>query len=156
MKVKSDFRVRCVTELDVQWCKDNCVEFLLLDLDGTLRAENAKEFKKKIVCWVQCLKEAGIQLCIVSNAKRKKVKKAAKMLDIPYIADAEKPSSLGIKEAMTSWNYNPDTTIMIGDSKCDIVSGFCAGLRTVLVDEIVDKCECGCGEDYSHHEWWEI
>ena len=158
VKVKPDWSVKCVTVLDVQWCEDNCVETLLLDVDGTLRAEHATEFKDKILLWIKSLKEANLNVCLVSNAKHKKIKKIAKELDVPYVAEAEKPSSIGLKYAMTSWGYSPETTIMVGDSKVDILAGHCAGVRTVLVDRIKDislGCECGCHDGMKVLEWWE-
>ena len=139
------------------WCRENCVESMLLDVDGTLRAENADGFKDKVLLWIDCLKEAGINLCLVSNAKQKKVKKIAKELHLPYVADAEKPSSLGLKYAMETWGYNPETTIMVGDSlKCDITAAACAGIRSVLVDRIEDKKKNKDDEhEVVYYEWWE-
>jgi len=139
MKVKADFCVECVTCLDVQWCKDNGVETLLLDIDGTLRAEHAKKFSGEVLTWICSLKDAGINLCLVSNANEGKVKKIAMELELPYIAEAEKPSSLGLKAAMQAWGYKPKTTVMVGDRRVDIIAGHCAGVRTVRVDRIEDE-----------------
>ena len=158
MKVKPNWKVKCVTELDVQWCLGNCVETLLLDVDGTLRAEHATKFKDKILLWIRSLKEANLNVCLVSNAKHKKIKKIAKELDVPYVVEAEKPSSIGLKYAMVSWNYKPETTIMVGDSRVDVLAGHCAGVRSVQVDRIKDKyheCECGCQDGVGVLEWWE-
>jgi len=147
MKVKPDFKVKCVTHLDAEWCVANCVESLLLDVDGTLRARNADGFKDKVLLWIRDLKQEKINICLVSNAKRKKIKRIAKELNVPFIAEAEKPSSLGIKAAMQAWSYCPDTTVMVGDSKVDIIAGHCAGIRTVCVKRIEDEDD--------EFEWWD-
>ena len=170
MHVKPDFRVRHAWELCPHWCLENSVDTLLLDVDGTLRAEHADGFKDKVLLWIKALKAQGINICLVSNAKEKKIRKIAMELDVPYVAEAEKPSSLGIKYAMDTWKYNPATTVMVGDSECDIVAGYCAQIRTILVKRIQDKkpkqkkrrkikkhkgvChdDCGCVE---YRYWWD-
>ena len=146
MHVTPDFRLDCPTQMCPHWCLENCVDTMLLDVDGTIRPEHAKGFKDKILLWIKALKSEGIKICLVSNAKEKKIRKIAKELDVPYVAEAEKPSSIGIRYAMETWKYDPKTTVMVGNEKIDVVAAHCAGIRSVLVDTKKDKCGCGCDD----------
>jgi len=139
MKAKPTWDFCSVCDINLEWLQSECIKAILLDVDGTLVPEDCIDIPSEIRKWIWKMKDANIALCLISNAKRSRVKKVAKKLGIPFISRAEKPSSLGIRAAIDLLQLCKDSTIMVGDSKDDIIAATCAEIRSIRVDEMDDE-----------------
>ncbi|NEW65396.1 YqeG family HAD IIIA-type phosphatase [Carnobacteriaceae bacterium zg-84] len=116
------------------------IHTVLVDLDNTIVAWCDPLGTPALKEWLQTLKEAHIQVAIVSNNRQNRVAKVANTLDIPYVASAKKPLSSGLKKAMENLQSTPDKTIMVGDQLLtDIVAGTLSKMRTVMVKPLVNS-----------------
>ncbi|MBR6505300.1 YqeG family HAD IIIA-type phosphatase [Candidatus Saccharibacteria bacterium] len=96
--------------------KDAGVKLLLCDLDNTLRLHSEKEPADELVEWIKDIKEAGIEVVIISNNGRKKfMKKFCEPLGISCVWWAKKPLSTKLTATMEEYNFKPQETVMLGD-----------------------------------------
>src|SRR5699024_5255681 len=67
--------------------------------------------------WIQEMKKNNIKFCIISNSiKKRKVEKIAKILDIPYVYFALKPTKIGFNRAKRLINIqNNEKIAEVGD-----------------------------------------
>ena len=115
----------------------NNIKGIILDVDNTLidldhnLLEGAEE-------WCNNLKKQNIKFCILSNSnKKEKVKKVAKLLDIPYIYFGTKPLKRGFKKAKEMLNLPYNELAIIGDQIfTDIIGGNRCKIYTILVEPI--------------------
>ena len=92
-------QVRRVTDITIDILKQNNIKAVILDVDNTLIDLDKKPLEG-IENWINMLKENDIKICIASNsAKKEKIEKIAKMLDIKYIYFSTKPLKRGLKKA---------------------------------------------------------
>ena len=137
MLLKPKLRVNIITDIDVNDLKRKGIEALILDVDNTLIdldhniLEGAEE-------WCNKLKEQDIKFCILSNSnKKEKVKKVAKLLDIPYIYFGAKPLKRGFKKAKEMLNLPFNELAIIGDQIfTDVIGGNRCKMYTILVEPI--------------------
>ncbi|MDR1669580.1 MAG: YqeG family HAD IIIA-type phosphatase [Oscillospiraceae bacterium] len=124
-----------ICDLTPAWLKERGVRAVLADLDNTLAGYRANEPDAAVALWMAALKEAGIALMIVSNAKEERVAAFCAPLGLPYLARAGKPGGRGMLEAVKRLRMSAAETVMVGDQYfTDIRAGRKAGLRTVLVN----------------------
>ena len=96
--------------------KNAGVKLLLCDLDNTLRLHSEKEPADELVEWIKDIKEAGIEVVIISNNGRKKfMKKFCEPLGISCVWWAKKPLSTKLTATMEEYNFKPQETVMLGD-----------------------------------------
>ena len=94
-----DLRVKKITDIKLEMLTKNKIEALLLDSDNTLIDLDKKPLDG-IKNWIEEMKNNNIKFCILSNSiKKKKVKKIANFLGIPYVYFSLKPSKIGFKKA---------------------------------------------------------
>ena len=132
-----DFYCKTIKDVDIEKLKENNIKGIILDVDNTLidldhrLIEGAEE-------WCDDLKEQNIKFCILSNSnKKEKVKKVAKVLDIPYISFGTKPLKRGFKKASEILNLPFKDLAIIGDQIfTDIIGGNRCNMYTILVEPI--------------------
>ena len=94
-----DLRVKKITDIKLEMLTENEIEALLLDSDNTLIDLDKKPLDG-IKKWIEEMKSNNIKFCILSNSiKKKKVKRIADFLEIPYVYFSLKPSKIGFKKA---------------------------------------------------------
>ena len=132
-----DFYCNNIKDIDINKLKENNIKGIILDVDNTLidldhnLLEGAEE-------WCNNLKKQNINFCILSNSnKKEKVKKVAKLLDIPYIYFGTKPLKRGFKKAKEMLNLPYNELAIIGDQIfTDIIGGNRCKIYTILVEPI--------------------
>ena len=109
---------------------------ILFDIDNTLVPHGAPpdiRCRKRVTE----LKSMGFKLCAVSNNKEPRVRSFCEELKLPYIYNADKPSTKGYKRAMRNCGANRDETMFFGDQIfTDIMGARRAGIYSVLVKPI--------------------
>ena len=132
--VTPHLQLNSILELKIDRLRSLGLDGLLLDLDCTLKDYPDNGFRAEVIDWVQTLSSNGIILCILSNAKPRRIEPLARELDIPFVAKAFKPFPFGCHIALKKLRLNPQHTALVGDQLfSDILAGRLAGLFTILV-----------------------
>jgi len=94
---------------------------------------------------LEALKEKGLAAAVVTNNNSSNVSEVAGRcgLSLPPVLSRDcgrhKPSTEFMKLALEITGTKPEETVIIGDSRLDIVAGCGCGLTTVLIGEDKDK-----------------
>lgn len=113
---------------------------IIIDIDNTIVPWASYDLSLGITQWFGQVKDAGIALCVVSNAKSKRVARLITPLDIPAISKAGKPMARSFLKAMKILQTNPRQTAVVGDQLfTDILGGNRLNLYTILVAPMSKK-----------------
>ncbi|WEB71436.1 YqeG family HAD IIIA-type phosphatase [Aerococcus christensenii] len=119
--------------------KDLQVKGIITDLDNTILAWNQPDVTKKLEEWVNTMQANGIQVMILSNNNKKRVRRVADPLGIPYYHSARKPFRKGLRYLLGESDLNEAEVIYVGDQLLtDIWVSNRQGIRSVLVRPILD------------------
>ncbi|MBR0351531.1 MAG: YqeG family HAD IIIA-type phosphatase [Clostridia bacterium] len=140
MKIYPKVIFNSVSEISVEFLKDNKINALILDVDNTLInieriiPENTKK-------WVEIMKKNNIKLYILSNTNNKqKVEDVSNALDIPYRNLAKKPSKKGFIKVQEILQEKPENIGVVGDQIfTDVIGGNKCNMFTILVEPIQKK-----------------
>ncbi|MGM9998027.1 MAG: YqeG family HAD IIIA-type phosphatase [Candidatus Bruticola sp.] len=139
-----NFKVSSVADVDLVQLRELGVKGILLDFDNTLVKWNGTSLPNSVCSWVKSAKAAGFRLCIVSNAVTSRLERVAKRLSIPFISQALKPSTMGLRRALKRLCLEQNEAIMVGDQLfTDILAGKCCGMHTALIRP-----------QHVYEQWW--
>lgn len=136
--LKPDANVDKVTDITIDFLKENNIRGIILDVDNTLIGLNKKKIDN-IENWVKEVKKSGIKLCIASNShNRDRVQKIAETLDIPYVFLSMKPSKIGLNKAVKLLEIDKMENIAeIGDQLfTDVLGARRMGMFSILTTPI--------------------
>ena len=126
--------VHTVFDVTPESLKKKGVEGIITDLDNTLVEWDRPDATPKLVEWLADMKQAGIQVVIVSNNKEMRVKSFSDPLGIPFIFQARKPMGRAFRKALAIMEVKRDKVVVIGDQMLtDIFGGNLNKLHTILV-----------------------
>lgn len=114
---------------------------IIFDIDNTLvmHGAPADERAKKLFAK---LKELGFACCLLSNNQEPRVKMFNEEVQVNYIFNAHKPSTVNYEKAMELMGTNKKNTIFIGDQLfTDVWGAKRTGIRNILVKPIHPKEE---------------
>ena len=113
------------------------IRLLMLDFDNTIVPYTTDTPTQKMLCWLRMMQQSEIQLCVVSNSKRDRVKIFCEKHNIPCITHAKKPFSKGIEQCLKKFNVLPENAALAGDQiYTDTLGANCAGITSILVKSI--------------------
>ena len=129
-----------ITDITIDYLKQNNIEGLILDVDNTLIDYN-KNMLPGLEAWIEKIKKNNIKCIIVSNSNKKdKVETVAKKLDIPYIFFATKPLKRGFKKAQKILGIENENIGVIGDQIfTDVIGANRSKMFSILVKPINEK-----------------
>ena len=126
-----------VTELTPELLEELGIKLLMLDFDNTIVPYTTNTPTEEMAAWLKRMNESPIQLCVVSNSKRDRVKVFCKAYGIDCITHAKKPFSKGIWECLARYEYPADACALVGDQiYTDTLGANCAGVKSILVKAI--------------------
>lgn len=133
-------RLQSVTDITPQWLGERGLKAVLLDLDNTLVPyKTYGEAPQGLVKWLQTLKEAGVQVMLVSNGSLKRVRYWREKLEVPGFGPAGKPW-FGFRKALRRLALAPHEVAVVGDQLfTDVLGGNLIGAYTVLVPPLSKK-----------------
>ena len=124
-------------DLEPAWLKEQGIQLLMLDFDNTIVPYTTNVPTQRMDAWLQMMKRSEIQICVVSNSKRERVKFFCEKFGIPCIAHAKKPFSRGIRACLEKFGVPRENSALVGDQiYTDTLGANCAGVRSVLVKAI--------------------
>ena len=131
--IPSEF-VRSVFHITPEMLKEKGVKAIITDLDNTLVEWDRPDATPKLIEWFSAMKEAGIQVTIVSNNNELRVKSFADPLGIPFIYKARKPLGKAFRHALSIMSVKKEDVVVIGDQLLtDVFGGNRQKLHTILV-----------------------
>jgi HAD superfamily phosphatase (TIGR01668 family) len=133
-RTEPDLRFDRVEQIDVPTLASRGISGVLADLDGTLVGDHQRDVASSVTAWVDGLRAAGIDVCIVSNSGRARVAPLAAVLDVPYVAHAAKPLRRGIYAGLRALDRPANDVALVGDQLfTDVWGGRRSRLLTILV-----------------------
>lgn len=130
-----------VSEISLEYLKENNIKGLILDVDNTL-IDYYKNMSEDTINWANDLKQNGIKMCILSNSNNeKKVTEVANKLGIEkYSYFGMKPLKKGFKKAKNILELDASEIAVIGDQIfTDILGANRMKMHSILVDPIDKK-----------------
>jgi HAD superfamily phosphatase (TIGR01668 family) len=140
MKIYPKLYCEKITDITVEYLKENNIKALILDVDNTLLDFDLK-FIEGLEAWHNNIKENNIKSIILSNSnKTYKVKMAAELLNIPFIQFATKPLKRGFKKAQKNLEIPNENIAVIGDQIfTDVIGANRCNMHSILVKPIAEK-----------------
>lgn len=134
LNLRPDFYVLSLNEIPILELKEKGIKGLIIDLDNTLTNWNCHNIEPTVSQWLMDLDKLGFKTCIVSNNGVKRIEATIIGLNVPFVANAFKPTKKGFKKAMELMDCQVDNTAIIGDQLfTDILGGKRVGITTILV-----------------------
>ena len=114
------------------------IRLLLCDLDYTLAPRSVARPDKQVLAWVQAMKDAGIEVMILSNNRSSaRVEEFCKDMGITYVGHAGKPAKRGYREAMAKAGVTEKETAKLGDKLLtDVLGARRSGLLALMVEPL--------------------
>jgi HAD superfamily phosphatase (TIGR01668 family) len=132
--IEPHLELNSVLELNLRHIAGLKLRTLLLDVDCTLKDYEADSFSPSITAWLSSLQAGGIQLCLLSNGKRRRIAPLAQRYGLACVSKAFKPLPFGCWKAIRQLRADARQTAVIGDQLfADVIAGRMAGLFTILV-----------------------
>lgn len=127
-----------ILSIDPQQLADLGKKLVLLDVDNTLVVWRSEEIPETTFDWVARAKQAGLQLCILSNTRHPgRLDRLAKRLDIPYFFGKFKPSPFMFHKALAEFSAKPEEAVMIGDQIfTDVLGANRTGIEAIWVRQM--------------------
>ena len=92
------WKINCVTMLSPQLLQKMGIKLLMLDFDNTIVPYTTNEPTSEMSEWLKIMVASPVDICVVSNSKRDRVKVFCGQYGIDCITHAKKPSGKGIRE----------------------------------------------------------
>ena len=128
-----------ITDIDIEFLKENKIQGLILDVDNTL-IDFDLNVLEGLEQWHDEVRKNGIKTIIVSNTnKKEKIKMISSLLNIDYIMFAMKPCKKGFIEAKKRLNLENENIAAIGDQIFTDVFGANKNKMFSILVEPIDK-----------------
>ncbi|TPR14038.1 YqeG family HAD IIIA-type phosphatase [Apilactobacillus timberlakei] len=138
-KFKPTWMIPMIYNISPVKLEDMGIKYVFTDLDNTLIPWNNPYGTPQLRNWLNNLSKHNIELVVISNNKRSRVKKALEMLDLDFISRSLKPFPNGINKALKKYHLNKKQVIMVGDQLLtDVWASNNAGVRSVLVKPLIE------------------
>ncbi len=126
-----------LTDLTPALLQERGIRLLMLDFDNTVVPYTTNEPTQRMRRWLKEMLASDIQLCVVSNSKRDRVKTFCAVWGLECITHAKKPFSKGIRECLGRYNIPKAHCALAGDQiYTDTLGANCAGVTSILVNAI--------------------
>lgn len=133
-KLMPDEFVESIHEIEIESLLRRNIRAVITDLDNTLVEWDRPLATPEVEAWLSRLREAGIQVTVVSNNNRQRVKHFCEPLGIRFIWAARKPRSQAFLRAVKEMDVPIAQTVVIGDQLfTDVLGGNRLGFHTILV-----------------------
>ncbi len=126
-----------LTDIPPEFLQECGITLLLLDFDNTMLPYTTDVPTPELLAWMERMRAAGLQLCIVSNSHRQRVPKFSAQYGVPCVLRAVKPRTRGIRAAMRQFSAVKAETALVGDQTyTDVLGANLAGITSLQVRSI--------------------
>lgn len=129
--------VPALTDVSTELLHNRGIKLLMLDFDNTIVPYTTSIPTQEMENWLKTMTKSDIQLCVVSNSHKDRVKIFCEKYGIPCITHASKPFSKGIKKCLAKFSQHPWECALVGDQIfTDTLGANCTGVTSILVKAI--------------------
>ena len=129
--------VESVTQLTPELLEKMNIRLLMLDFDNTIVPYTTNVPTDEMENWLKTMLSSDIQLCVVSNSKRDRVKIFCGKYGLECITHAKKPFSKGIRECLGKYGIPAENCALAGDQiYTDTLGANGSGVKSILVKAI--------------------
>ena len=126
-----------LTDLTCEELTKRNIRLVMLDFDNTIVPYTTNTPTEEMESWLRHMAASNIQLCVVSNSKKSRVKIFCEKYGIDCITHANKPFSKGIRQCLDRYGILPQNALLVGDQiYTDTLGGNLCGVQTLLVKAI--------------------
>ena len=126
-----------LTDLTPELLRSRSIRLLMLDFDNTIVPYTTNTPTPKMEQWLKAMAASDIQICVVSNSKRDRVRVFCEGYGIPCITHAKKPFTKGINECLEKFGIPAREAALVGDQiYTDTLGANAAGVTSILVKAI--------------------
>ena len=126
-----------LTDLTPELLERHGIRLLMMDFDNTIVPYTTNIPTEKMEVWLRTMVQSNIQLCVVSNSKKDRVRVFCGQYGIPVITHAKKPGTRGIEEALATFGVDRREAAIVGDQIfTDTLGGNRAGVTSILIRAI--------------------
>ena len=130
-------RKKDVSQITVELLQTMGIRGLLLDVVNTLSEHDSQEPFPAALQWTRDLREAGLQIVIVSNNHAPRVEPFAKKFDLPFVAEGKKPLPTGFRKGLDVLGMKQSEVLVVGDQIfTDILGANLGRMPSILVEPI--------------------
>ena len=128
---------RSLTDITPRLLEERGIRLLMLDFDNTIVPYTTDVPTGEMVSWLRDMGESKIQLCVVSNSRKDRVRRFCAEYGLDCITHARKPFQKGIRECLAKYGVPPSQAALVGDQiYTDTLGANCAGMLSILVQAI--------------------
>lgn len=126
-----------ITQITPEYLDRMGIRLLMMDFDNTIVPYTTDTPTGEVVQWLEMMKKSQVQLCVVSNSKRDRVKIFCAKYGIDCITHAKKPFSKGIRQCLKQYGLNANACALVGDQiYTDTLGANGCGVFSILVRAI--------------------
>ena len=126
-----------LTDLTPQQLRSWEIQLLMMDFDNTIVPYTTSTPTKEMDRWLRKMAASDIQLCVVSNSKKDRVKVFCGQYGIDCITHSRKPFRKGIRQCLNKYGFPPSHCALVGDQIfTDILGANGFHVTSILVDAI--------------------
>ena len=126
-----------VTDLTPELLMQRGIRLLMLDFDNTIVPYTTDVPTREMESWLAHMLASPVQICVVSNSKRSRVRVFCEKYGIPCITHAGKPFQNGIRRCLTQYAVPAGACALAGDQiYTDVLGANGAGMTSILVKAI--------------------
>lgn len=126
-----------LTDVPPQYLESRGIRLLMLDFDNTMLPYTTNIPPQPLLDWLGSFRGSPVQLCIVSNSKKPRVKVFSEQYGVDVIQGAKKPFSKGIRACLKKYGVSKSEAALCGDQiYTDVLGANCAGVYSILVKSI--------------------
>jgi len=127
-----------LTDITPELLRSRGIKLLMLDFDNTIVPYTTNTPTDKMDQWLKAMAASTeVQICVVSNSKKDRVKIFCTGYGIPCITHAKKPFTKGINECLTKFGVPAAQAALVGDQiYTDTLGANAAGVQSILVKAI--------------------
>jgi len=130
-------RADAVTDLTPEFLLEQGIRLLMLDFDNTIVPYTTDMPTEEMSRWLETMLSSDVQLCVVSNSHKDRVKIFCKKYGMSCITHAKKPFSKGIHQCLAQFGLPPEQCALAGDQIfTDTLGANGCGVRSILVKAI--------------------
>lgn len=129
--------VPALTDVSAELLRRRGIKLLMLDFDNTIVPYTTSTPTAQMHTWLETMARSDIQICVVSNSHKDRVKIFCEKYGIACITHANKPFSKGILECLERFHMDPAACALVGDQIfTDTLGANCTGVMSILVKAI--------------------
>ena len=126
-----------ITQLTPQYLHSQGIRLLMMDFDNTIVPYTTDTPTDAVAQWLDLMKKSDIQICVVSNSKRDRVRVFCAKYGIDCITHAKKPFPKGIRECLARYQMPANVCALVGDQiYTDTLGANGCGVFSILVKAI--------------------